>query len=266
MNNKAIKLPFKVSARAGKLLGRENFSNPEGAIIELVKNSYDADAENCLVIFDIPIIEKQDEYGKKFYAPIKEKGVIYIIDNGEGMEAEIIENYWMQIGTGNKEEFYLSDKKRVKNGAKGIGRFALDRLGLRTEMWTLSEKNRDGMGFYWEMDWSQFDNLNKTISDIEVDLSYTSLDIKSKITELIGNNLINDEVKSFDFKHGTILKISNLKDDWHSSEVKGVYTTLESLIPPKELNIPFKVYFKHKQDFNLYGNVNTAFLMISIIK
>ena len=44
-----IKVPFKVSARAGKLLGRENFSNPEGAIIELVKNSYDADAKNCFV-------------------------------------------------------------------------------------------------------------------------------------------------------------------------------------------------------------------------
>ena len=49
--NIPTKIPFKVSARAGKLLGRENFSNPEGAITELVKNSYDADAENCLVIF-----------------------------------------------------------------------------------------------------------------------------------------------------------------------------------------------------------------------
>ena len=55
MTNQTIKIPFKVSARAGKLLGRENFSNPEGAITELVKNSYDADAENCLVIFDIPL-------------------------------------------------------------------------------------------------------------------------------------------------------------------------------------------------------------------
>ena len=37
MTNQTIKIPFKVSARAGKLLGRENFSNPEGAITELVK-------------------------------------------------------------------------------------------------------------------------------------------------------------------------------------------------------------------------------------
>ena len=58
-----IKVPFKVSARAGKLLGRENFSNPEGAIIELVKNSYDADAKNCFVFFDIPTILKKDSNG-----------------------------------------------------------------------------------------------------------------------------------------------------------------------------------------------------------
>src|SRR5690606_39023373 len=121
MTNNTIKIPFKVSARAGKLLGRENFSNPEGAITELVKNSYDADAENCFVFFDIPIIEKKDENDKIYLVPDKENSIIYIIDNGDGMERDIVEEYWMQIGTGNKEQFYLSDKERVKTGAKGIG-------------------------------------------------------------------------------------------------------------------------------------------------
>ncbi len=152
----------------------------------------------------------------------------------------------------------LSDKKRVKNGAKGIGRFALDRLGMKTEMWTLS-KESNSEGLYWEMDWTQFDNFEKAISEIEADLSKLPLNMKSKVLEIIGNDFLNDEIKSFEFNHGTILKISNLKDEWFPNEVKGVFTTLESLIPPKELNIPFKVYFKSKQDYNLYGNVNTAF-------
>jgi HSP90 family molecular chaperone len=78
------KVPFKVSARAGKLLGRENFSNPEGAIIELVKNSYDADAKNCLVFFDIPTSAMKDSEGKIFEIPIKEESTLYILDNGEG--------------------------------------------------------------------------------------------------------------------------------------------------------------------------------------
>ena len=148
MNINTIKLPFKVSARAGKLLGRENFSNPEGAITELVKNSYDADAENCLVIFDIPLLTEKDENDKEYFVPDKKNSLIYIIDNGDGMEKNIVEEYWMQIGTGNKEQFYTSDKERVKTGAKGIGRFALDRLGLETEMWTLSKNIQDNSGLY----------------------------------------------------------------------------------------------------------------------
>ena len=47
------KLRFDVSARTAKLIGMENFSNAEGAIIELVKNTYDADASHCSLVFDI---------------------------------------------------------------------------------------------------------------------------------------------------------------------------------------------------------------------
>ena len=107
------KIPFKVSARAGKLLGRENFSNPEGAIIELVKNSYDADAQRCIVIFDIPTKTVLDEKGDKITIPIKDESTIFIIDNGEGMTEDVIKNHWMKIGTGNKETEFLSTNKRV---------------------------------------------------------------------------------------------------------------------------------------------------------
>ena len=53
MTNNTIKIPFKVSARTAKLIGLENFSTEEGAVIELVKNTYDADAKNCIIIFDL---------------------------------------------------------------------------------------------------------------------------------------------------------------------------------------------------------------------
>ena len=158
------KIPFIVSARAGKLLGRENFSNPEGAIIELVKNSYDADAKSCIVIFDIPYkIEKdKDDVEKKVLQ--NELSQIFIIDNGEGMTKDVIENQWMKIGTGNKETEYISKDKRVKTGAKGIGRFALDRLGFNAEMWTIAQNSE---GYNWNMDWTQFDDSDKSISKIK---------------------------------------------------------------------------------------------------
>ena len=259
MTNQTIKIPFKVSARAGKLLGRENFSNPEGAITELVKNSYDADAENCLVIFDIPLIEKKDENGDIYYVPDKEKSLMFIIDNGEGMEQKIVEDYWMQIGTGNKEQGHLSDKARVKTGAKGIGRFALDRLGSETEMWTLSKKSKDKQGLYWKMNWGQFDDLHKLISEIEADLIVMPLNLESTIKELLGPDFNYSEIKNYEFDHGTILKISHLKDEWYTDDIANVFSSLETLIPPRELNIPFQVYFKHIQAPKGYGIVNTAF-------
>ena len=254
------KIAFKVSARAGKLLGRENFSNPEGAIIELVKNSYDADAKNCLVLFDIPTKKIKDSDGKEIEIPIREKSILYIIDNGEGMTEKVIKEHWMQIGTGNKEKDYISDDKRTKTGAKGIGRFALDRLGFETEMWTLSKKEKDGIGSFWKMDWNQFDESDKAISQIEAELESAKIDLKGKIRNLTNNNqLIESVIKDLNFDRGTIIKIANLKDDWFNEETASVFKSLEALIPPKELNIPFEVFFKHFQQPKEFGKVETAF-------
>jgi|JI10StandDraft_1071094.scaffolds.fasta_scaffold415888_2 hypothetical protein len=50
-DNKNI-IPFKVSARTARLIGRENVASSKGAIIELVKNAYDADSTACIVYFD----------------------------------------------------------------------------------------------------------------------------------------------------------------------------------------------------------------------
>jgi hypothetical protein len=254
------KVPFKVSARAGKLLGRENFSNPEGAIIELVKNSYDADANNCFVFFDIPTKKIKDSDGKEFEIPIKEESTLYIIDNGEGMTEKVIEDHWMQIGTGNKEKDYISDDLRTKTGAKGIGRFALDRLGFETEMWTLSKKAKDNIGSFWKMDWNQFDEAEKSISQIEAELEPIKVDLKDKIKTLTNNNkLVSEIIDDINFDKGTIIKISNLKDDWFDDETSSVFKSLEALIPPKELNIPFEVHFKHFQQPKKFGKVETAF-------
>ena len=140
------KIPFKVSARTARLIGRENIASSKGAIIELVKNAYDADSSFCIVYFS--------------------SDSLYIIDAGEGMTQSIIINHWMTIGTNNKEVDYFTKSGRIKAGAKGIGRFALDRLGFETEMWTLSKKAKNNSGSYWKMDWKQFDDDEKSISEI----------------------------------------------------------------------------------------------------
>ena len=248
------KIPFTVSARAGKLLGRENFSNPEGAIIELVKNSYDADAKNCLIFFDIQ--SNDNSTNKK---SLKREDTIYIIDNGEGMTEDVIKELWMKIGTGCKEKDYLSDEKRVKTGAKGIGRFALDRLGFTTDMWTTSKKVKSNIGSHWKMDWNQFDNSDKSIAEIKADLIQLEFNIKKQIKSIIKNDNVNEIIEKINFRSGTVLKISNLKDDWSDDGINNVYKSLEALIPPKEFKIPFDVTLIHLQQPKNFGSVETAF-------
>ena len=96
------KMKYKISSRATILLGRESASKVESALIELIKNTYDADATMCYILFDV------------------ENDSIFLIDDGSGMTKKIIEDNWMMIGTDNKKKEYISKKKRIKSGEKGI--------------------------------------------------------------------------------------------------------------------------------------------------
>jgi hypothetical protein len=98
------KIPFRVSARTARLIGRENIASSKGAIIELVKNGYDADSPLSLIYFH------------------QERDCLYIIDSGDGMTQAVIEELWMTIGTDNKTNDIFAATGRVRAGAKGIGK------------------------------------------------------------------------------------------------------------------------------------------------
>ena len=190
------KMKYKISSRATILLGRESVSKVDGAIIELVKNTYDADATVCFICFDI------------------ENDTMYILDNGVGMTKDVIENCWMMIGTDNKRQKYESEKKRIKSGEKGIGRFALDRLGSKCEMYTKSKK--DGKLILWINDWKQFEEEGKTLDEIEADFEYIDGDfediIPKEILKDIENiNNGNNHGDKIYLKTGTLLKIKGLR-------------------------------------------------------
>ena len=67
-----------------------------------------------------------DNKKSQFKALISKFSTLYIIDSGEGMTQNIIRDHWMTIGTDNKTNSIFTKSGRVKAGAKGIGRFALD--------------------------------------------------------------------------------------------------------------------------------------------
>ena len=78
------------------------------------------------------------------------KNEIIIIDNGTGMTKNTMKTTWMNIATSDKEKNMYSQKGRVKTGAKGIGRFALEKLSLETEVYT---KNVNDKLIDWSIDW-----------------------------------------------------------------------------------------------------------------
>lgn len=238
-------ISFTVSARTAKLIGQENFATAEGAIVELVKNSYDADARNCIIIFE--------NHGELTGNP-----TIHIIDNGVGMTSEIIKNQWMKIGTDDKLENYLSDSGRVKTGAKGIGRFALDRLGLASEMNTLSKDPIEAS--IWSVKWSDFDKTGIAINDVKAELDVVeNLDVKTILTEHFSDfERIKEVINQTDFTSGTLLKIHPVKDKWDEESIKSLFDNLEVLIPPQE-QPEFNVHLFSTTHPEEFGEVNSAY-------
>lgn len=129
-----------------ELLGVQNFTNDESAVLELVKNAYDAKASSVSLTF--------------------EGTTLIVVDDGEGMSSLDIKSHWMHVGKSPKAYDVTDQKgqKRVLAGAKGIGRFALARLGRHVE---INSKKAGFSGVIWETDWnsstlSETDTLDAT--------------------------------------------------------------------------------------------------------
>ena len=300
-------VPFKVSARTARLIGRENIATSKGAIIELVKNGYDADSPLSIVYFDNYFAElhsvlTEDEYGellnygiaedllknayshnidafelneacdenllKRLKRELTKLSVLYIIDTGEGMTQEVIANNWMTIGTDNKAKQYRSHKGRIKTGAKGIGRFALDKLGASCEMVTLYDssykedkddkgKPTDNTGYKWTVSWDSFEGDSKTIDDVNAELE--GLSESSLLPYLNLHHLpqrLSQLISSADLSHGTILKIYKLRDTWTDYYVNEVYSDMEVLVPPHEAN-EFIIHLYSSLKPDSYGEITS---------
>ena len=274
-------LTFKVSAKAARLLGRENASNAEAAISELIKNTYDADATTCFVCFvpkyqsapnQITIDEyrylfrrnrqieqfykiKNNEFAclrddngeapKGAYALIKQLLELFIIDNGSGMSAKTIEECWMVIGTNDKEMNIISQMGRARTGAKGIGRFALDRLGTQCTLYSSTRMNGKMHSIRWEVDWSEFDGEGKVLDEISARLDENAKPLSEALTILdqfpqMAAAAGQTEKSTKTWATGTAIKIGLLRDDWNRRNVNHLNQTLGALIPPteqKELNL-----------------------------
>ncbi len=275
---------FSVAAKAARLIGRENIADVDGALVELIKNSYDADATCVLVKMQIPfpdvpntldmtlaveILSKKDLDSIMSYY-IEEEGQlvkrerlteneqdklknilfsynkIVVADNGYGMTENIVSTTWMHIGTSDKENNVISPKGRVKTGAKGIGRFALDKLSKGSLMYTKS-KNENSV-IKWFMDWEQFAKA-ELIDDVKAEI---------QLQDNLYESLVEQEFKDYaevlkehDWETGTMIILNPIREPWSKRLFKKVNTNLNSINPIGSVD-EFKVVISNEyyRDFD----------------
>lgn len=221
MRKRAREIEFNVDAYTARLIGRENVSKLEGAVLEIVKNAYDADA-HVFCLYNCRVLNK-----------------ICIIDDGCGMTEDIIRKHWMTIGNSSKKHSYVTAGKRIQTGAKGIGRFALDRISDWCNMLTISSSG----GLEWLVDWGDFAG-EKKISDVKARLYDTDEGLLeyAKVDEWL-NTQMSALVKTLIHKEtGTVFWLEGLHDEWDDRVMQRLRTHLENLLPPNVTD-DFKIYF-----------------------
>jgi signal transduction histidine kinase len=199
------KTAFSVSARVAMQLGRESISNSIVAILELIKNSYDADAEHVRIRFA----------GLNTAAPI-----LVIEDDGVGMTKENLVDHWMVIGTSNKLNANRSpEKQRILTGEKGLGRLGLDRLCQKAFVQSFVKTNSRGIEL--ELDWSKYENNGERLESIEHDLFSIPKIVEDPTTGL-----------STQIERGTRLLLYGLKETWTLELLANLKQELTLLVSP----------------------------------
>ncbi|KZN40305.1 sensor histidine kinase [Pseudoalteromonas luteoviolacea] len=189
---------FTVDADHVSRLGLELVSKKETALSEIIKNSYDADADTVDVDFHTD--------GNRSW--------LEIIDNGSGMSREELVDGFMRISTSlKKNEEYSRKYGRKRAGKKGIGRFATQRLGLILTIFTKREIDESCLKV--EIDWKDFESEKELIA------------ISNKILEAT-----DTPFQQRGFKSGTLLIISELRDNWTESQIKRAYRYASGLLLP----------------------------------
>lgn len=221
---KSSSLSLRPRARIMRTLGEELISNEVVAVIELVKNSYDADASKVEVVFDLRL----------------EDSSLIVRDDGHGMSLDVVERAWMEPATDHKKKIKLSPYlNRRLLGEKGVGRFASARLASELELTTREVGSADEVFAYF--DWTQFDDLDKYLDEIII-LAESRLpqDIVKGGQCALGGQAQNG--LSRDGSHGSILKMEGLKKAWVKADFDQLSRGLSRLIAP----------FSTRQDFSIF--------------
>ncbi len=145
---------FRPSSRLLSTIGKDLIKDDCAAIIELVKNAYDADAKKVDITFST------------FFRNGEECLKLVVEDDGHGMSFDTVVSKWMVPATSDKIDRRKSPRGRPMQGSKGIGRYAASVLG---EQLLLTSVDEDGNETSLAIDWTDFDRVT-FLEEVEIDI------------------------------------------------------------------------------------------------
>ena len=141
-------------------IGRDLIQDNYAAIVELVKNAYDADSESVEIHFKATEKPSENVIGNP------EKRIeITVRDYGHGMSQDTVINKWMVPSTPDKLERRTSPEGRTMQGRKGIGRYAASMLGSTLLLETVSKEDSEKTTVL--VNWHDFET-SKYLDDVEI--------------------------------------------------------------------------------------------------
>ncbi|MDE2935526.1 MAG: ATP-binding protein [Chloroflexota bacterium] len=179
-------------------------------MFELVKNAYDADASTVAVQLRNPADARN--------------GSIVVLDDGTGMTVDTIVNVWLQPGTDFREQQRNNQErtprfKRLPLGEKGIGRFAVHKLGRIIDLITRANGSPE---IHVHVDWRGIEHAD-FLSEFRVSIT------ENQSPQVFKNG-----------KTGTRITVSELNEAWNRGMARNASRAVTALRSPFELEGEFK--------------------------
>jgi len=199
-------------ARLLNSIGAELISSEIVAVIELVRNSYDADSKEVEIVF----------------TGLRGEGeaTVEIRDDGHGMSREVLLGPWMEPATDFKSEKgrghqagTRSPRGRRRLGSKGVGRFASQRLGSHLTLSTRTPNSETELSA--RFDWTEIERPDRYLDEMQIPW-------EERAPEQLGGP-------------GTILRISGLRDEWTPDRFEKLRVALARLVSPDHDGDTFKI-------------------------
>lgn len=219
-------------ARLLTMLGEQLIKNDRIALVELIKNSYDADAARVWVDF-VGITQASDN---------SEEPRLILTDNGIGMSESTIKEHWLNPATPGKEEQKRKNPKtklgRVVQGEKGIGRFAIFKLGSTATITTKSHDSDEEFVLEYDLsfldrnvgeDALTLDDLLERSSQVPIPKFIDEIQVRFTRRSPIVFDGTNEEGLSS--TQGTRIEIAKLRSNWSENSIRRAYSEVARLQP-----------------------------------